>query len=74
MRTKQQQALQGVLNCCKLEIAFKCQTRLSNSLCYRDPVPEDLISSAVYKFQCGLCNESYYGNSIRHLDVSLESI
>ena len=23
----------------------------------------------VYKFQCGLCNESYYGESIRHLDI-----
>ena len=30
-RTKLQQALKGVLNCCKLEIVFKCQTRLSNS-------------------------------------------
>ena len=29
-RTKLQQALKGVLNCCKLEIVFKCQTRLSN--------------------------------------------
>ena len=25
-RPKLQQALKGVLNCCKLEIAFKCQT------------------------------------------------
>ena len=23
----------------------------------------------VYKFQCGLCNESYYGESIRHLII-----
>ena len=29
-RTKLQQALKGVLNCCKLEIVFKCQARLSN--------------------------------------------
>ena len=27
------------------------------------------MSGVVYKFQCGLCNESYYGESIRHLDV-----
>ena len=26
-RTNPQQALKGVLNCCKLEIVFKCQTR-----------------------------------------------
>ena len=30
-RTKLQRALKGVLNCCKQEIIFKCQTRLSNS-------------------------------------------
>ena len=23
----------------------------------------------VYKFQCGLCNESYYGECVRHLAV-----
>ena len=28
----------------------------------------DLISAVVYKFQCGLCNEFYYGKSIRYLD------
>ena len=28
-----------------------------------------LISDVVYKFQCSLCNESYYGKSIRHLDI-----
>ena len=27
------------------------------------------MSGVVYKFQCGLCNESYYGESIRHLDI-----
>ena len=68
-RTKLQQALKGVLNCCKVEIVFKCQARLSNSFHYKDPIPKDLISGVVYKFQCGLCNESYYGESIRHLDI-----
>ena len=68
-RTKLQQALKGVLNYFKLEIAFKCQTRLSNSVRYKDPIPKGLISGVVYKFQCDLCNESYYGKSIRHLDI-----
>ena len=35
----------------------------------QSPIPKDLISGVVYKFQCGLCNESYYGESIRHLDI-----
>ena len=68
-RTKSQQALKGVSNCCKLEIVFNSQIRLSNSFPYKYPIPKDLISGAVYKFQCGLCNESYYGESIRHLDI-----
>ena len=68
-RTKLQQALKGVLNCCKLEIVFKCQTKLSNSFRYKYPIPKDLISGVVYKFQCVLCNESYCGESIRHLDI-----
>ena len=68
-RTKQQQALKGVLNCCKLEIAFKYQTKLFNSFQFKDPIPKDFMSGVVYKFQCGFCNESYYGESIRHLDT-----
>ena len=67
-RTKLQQALKGALNCCKLEIVFKSPTRLSNSFQYKDPILKDL-SGAVYKFQYGLCNESYYGESIRHLHI-----
>ena len=68
-RTKLQQALKSALNCCKLEIIFKCETRLSNSFRYKDPVPKGLISGVAYKFQCGLCNESYNGESIRDLDI-----
>ena len=36
---------------------------------YKDPVPQILTSGVVYKFQCGLCNESYYGECVRHLAV-----
>ena len=68
-RTKLQQALKGLLNCYKLEIAFKCQTKLSNSSRFKDPIPKDLISGIVYRFTCGLCNESYYGGNIRQLDI-----
>ena len=53
-RTKTQQALKGVLNCRKLEIVFKCQTRFFNSFRYKDPIFKDLISGVVYKFLCGL--------------------
>ena len=36
----------------------------------RYPTPKELISSVVYKFQCGLYNVSYYGERIRHLDIT----
>ena len=26
----------------------------------------------VYKFQCGLCNESYYGGCVRHLNLRID--
>ena len=55
-RTKLQQAFKGVLNYCKLEIAFKCQTKLSNSFQFKDHIPKDLKSGDAYKFQCGLWN------------------
>ena len=42
-RTKFQQAFKGVLNCCRLEIVFKCQTRLSNSIRYKDPIPKKTL-------------------------------
>ena len=47
-RTKIQQALKGVLNCFKIEIVFKYQTRFSNSFRYKDPIPKDLISGVVH--------------------------
>ena len=68
-RNKLQHAFKGVSNCCKLEIAFKCQTKLSNFFRSKNSKPKDIISGAVYKFQCGLCNESYYDDSIRQLVI-----
>ena len=49
-RTKLQQALKDVLNCCKLEIVFKCQTNLSISFRYKEPIPKELMSGVIYKF------------------------
>ena len=46
-RTKLEQALKYILTCCKLEIVFKCQIRLSNFLHYQDPIPKDFVSGVV---------------------------
>ena len=60
-RTKWQKSIKGVFNCCKLQVIFKSKNKLCNNL--------SLTSGVVYKFQCGLCNESYYGECVRHLAV-----
>ena len=36
-----------------------------------DNVPKELTSGVVYKFQCGLWNESCYGECVRHLNVRI---
>ena len=64
-----QKHIKRVLNCCKLRINFKIQNKLCNNFRFKNPVPQILTSGVVYKFQCGLCNESYYGECVRHLTV-----
>ena len=64
-------SIKGCLKLLKPETVFKCSTRLSKSFDYKDPIPKDLISGVVYKFQCVLCNESYYGERIRHLHIHI---
>ena len=59
-RTKLQQAIKGVLNCCKLEIDFKYQTKLCNSFRFKGPIPKGLISGVAYNFQSALSYESLW--------------
>ena len=68
-RTKLQKSIKGVLNCCKLQVIFKIQNKLCNNFHFKDLVPQILTSGVVYRFQCGLCNESYHGECVRHLAV-----
>ena len=50
---------------------FKNKIRLGNNFHFKDQIPKDLTSGVVYKFQCGLCNESYYGECMRHLNIRI---
>ena len=45
---------------------FKNKTRLGNNFHFKDGIPENLTPGVVYKFQFGLCNESYDGEYVRH--------
>ena len=68
-RTKLRKSLKGILNCDKLQIVFKSQNKLANAFRCNDRILKELISGVVYKLQCGLCNESYYDEYVRHVNV-----
>ena len=70
-RTKLRKSLKGILNCCKLQIVFKSQNKLVKAFRFKDCIPKELTSGVVYKFQCGLCNDSCYGECVRHLNVRI---
>ena len=70
-RTKLRKSLKGILNCCKLQIAHKSQNKLAKAFRFKDRIAEEFTSDVVYKFQCGFCNESYYAECVRHLNVRL---
>ena len=50
---------------------FKNKTRFSNNFHFKDQIPKDLTSGVVSKFQCGICNDSYYGECVRQLNVTI---
>ena len=60
---------QKTLPACKLNVVFKTKSRLSNFFKFKDRLCKDLTSGIVYKFQCGSCNASYYGQTKRHFKV-----
>ena len=70
-RTKLRKSLKDILNCCKLQIVFKSQNKLAKAFRFKDRIPKELTSGVFYKFQCGLSNESYYDECIRHLNVRI---
>ena len=49
---------------------FKIKTRIGNNFLFKDRIPKDLTSSVVICL-CGLRNEYYYGECVRHLNVRI---
>ena len=49
-RTKLRKSLQGILNCCKLQIVFKSQKKLAKAFRFKDCIPKELTFGVVYKF------------------------
>ena len=58
----------GYLSAVNYRLLLKVKIN-SNNVRFKDLVPQIITSGVVYKFQCGLCNESYYTQCVRHLVV-----
>ena len=71
-RTKSRKYLKGIVNSCNLHVMFKSQNKLAKALHFKDGILKKLTSGMVSKFPCGLCNEPYYGECVRHLNVRME--
>ena len=69
-RTKLNKFLKSIIICCKLKIVFKKPNTLPNAFHFKDHIPKEITSGAVYKFQCGLYDKLYYDECARHLNVS----
>ena len=50
---------------------LKNKARLGNNFHFKGPILKDLTPGVVYKFQRGLCNESYYGEWVRHVNIEI---
>lgn len=50
-----------------IRVIFKASKTIQNYFRIKDIVTSDLKSSIVYKYQCGGCNSTYVGKTLRHL-------
>ena len=69
--TKWEKSLKKIYNCCKVQIVFKYKTRLSHNFHFKYQIPKVFNSGTVYKFQCGLCSESYLCEYVTHFNVAI---
>ena len=56
-----------------LEIANSAEEKdqIRQQLRFKDGIPKDLTSVVVYEFYRAHCNESYYRECVRHLNVEI---
>ena len=50
---------------------FQSLNNLAITFCFKDRIPKELTSNVVNRFQCGLCNESYYDECVRQFNVRI---
>ena len=74
LRTRLQNSINKNLPFCKIKVIFKSTTRLSNFFRFKEKVPFNLRSNVVYRFSCGRCNATYYGETCRHFNVRVSEL
>ena len=50
---------------------FQSLHNLAITFYFKDRIPKKLTSDVVYRFQCGLCNESYYDECVIQFNVRI---
>ena len=68
-KTHLQNSINKNLPFCKIKVIFKSTTRLSKFFRFKDKVPFNLHSNVAYKFLCGRCNATYYGEASWRLNI-----
>ena len=53
----------------KLMIIFRSNRRLKTLFRFKDTLPQSLQSFIVYRYKCGVCNDSYIGKTDRHSHI-----
>ena len=70
IRTRLQNSINTNLPFCKIKVIFQSTTRVSKFFCFKDKVSFNLHSTfVVYKFSCGWCSATYYGETCQHLNI-----
>ena len=70
-RNRLNRYIRNQLPSCSLIIAFQSKTHLSSLSKFKDSIPKYLHSHLIDKFSCGCFNATYYGETERHLFVSM---
>ena len=69
LRTRLQKSINSNISFCKIKVIFKSSTRLANFFRFKDKITLCSRSNIVFKFACGRCNATYYGETCRHFKV-----
>ena len=60
-------AFKEYLPTCKVKIITSAIVRLKSLFKFKDKIPTYLQSSVIYKFECSICNDTYIGETKRHI-------